>query len=479
MNTDYEVIIIGSGFSGLCAAIKLQEKNFTNFIILERDADLGGTWWKNTYPGAAVDVESRLYSFSFFPYNWTRTFAKQSEILDYTNTIIDHYKLREKAQCNVNIESLTYNKETKNWTITFADGKQVTSKFIINATGGLSQESIPNINGLPNYKGRYFHTSKWEHDFDYTNKNIAVIGTGASAIQVVPAIAEKAKNVYVLQRTPHWIMPRPDRPLSPFEQKMYSIPFFNKLFRGLSYAKHESRVFFFSKFPKLAKVVKLIALKHLKKQVQDEKLRSTLTPNFDIGCKRILLSNDYYPALQKSNVHLEISPIEEIQETGIKLKDKTLENIDLLVFATGFHASENAIPYEITGKNKVSINDYWKEYAHAYYGISVPHFPNLFMAMGPNTGTGHTSVIYFIESQMNYIIDALCKAKKYNWQSIEIKEEIENDFNIKLQKQLKKSIWQVGGCKSWYLTKSGKNTTMYPDFSFVYRWKTRKFEEGG
>lgn len=473
----YNVIIIGSGFSGIAAAISLQKKNISNYIILERDAELGGTWWKNSYPGAAVDVPSRLYSFSFYQYNWSRLFAKQKEILNYTQSIIKDYQLKEKSKTNCSIQSLKFDEEKGIWTVFFNDKTSIQSQFIINCTGGLSQEAIPNIKGLSNFQNEYFHTSKWNHDFDYTNKTIAVIGTGASGIQVIPEIAKKAKKVHVLQRTPHWIIPRPDRKLKNWERKLLQKPFFNQIFRLATYLKLESRVLFFSKFPSLAKIVKLEALSHIKKQIKDPELRKKVIPIYDIGCKRVLLSNSYYPSLERENVTLETSPIEEIHAKSIQLTDKTLENIDLIVFATGFHASENAIPFEIIGKNKIAIKNYWKDGAHAYYGISVPNFPNLFMAMGPNTGTGHTSVIYFIESQMQYIIDAIDKGLKQKWKSIEIKEEVETKFNQKIQKQLGKTIWSKGGCHSWYLTKTGKNTTLYPDFSFVYRKNTKSFNE--
>lgn len=474
--TNYEIIIIGSGFSGICAAIQLQEKNIHNFVILERDEALGGTWWRNSYPGAAVDVPSGLYSFSFEPHAWSRLFAAQSEILAYTQNVIAKHKLEEKAKKNVQIKKLEYIEATGIWKVESNEGS-FTAKYIISATGGLSQPAIPTIAGLENFKGKYFHTSRWDHTYDYQNKKIAVIGTGASAVQVVPELAKTAQKLHVLQRTPHWILPRPDRILNAFERSILSISAFQKLQRAFIYLKSESRVLFFSKFPSLAKVVRLEALRHIKKQVKDKKLKEILTPNFDIGCKRVLLTNDYYPALQKPNVNLELTGIEEIEETGIRLKNQEKLEVDLIVFATGFHAAENAVPFPIIGKNQLSIQEYWEDTAHAYLGITCPNFPNLFMMMGPNTGTGHTSVIYFIESQMNYVIDGIQKARANQWKSFEVKEPIENDYNIRLQEKLKKSIWQVGACKSWYVNSKGVNTTMYPEFSFIYRKNTKKFKE--
>lgn len=474
-HTTYEVIIIGSGFSGICSAIKLKENGIHNYLILERDEDLGGTWWKNTYPGAAVDVPSHLYSFSFEPYDWTRFFAKQEEILAYTQMIIKKHQLQQSSRCSVKIAHLKYLENEGIWETHLDSGEILRSTFIISGTGGLSQAKIPYITGQEKYKGHSFHSSNWDHSFDFTGKNVAVIGTGASAVQLVPELAKKAASLKILQRTPHWILPRPDRALHTWERKLLRLPFFNKLFRGITYLKSESRAIFFTKWPWIAKLVKFEALGHLKKQIKDEQLREKLTPDFDIGCKRVLLCNDYYPSLNQDNVELLTTSIQSINETGITLSDGNHHAVDLIVYATGFHAAEDSIPFEIIGQNNTKLSEYWKDGAFAYCGTTVSNFPNLFFAMGPNTGTGHTSVIYFIESQMNYIMDAIKQFKHGNWKSIAVQASVEEAYNQKLQKDLANTIWLKGGCKSWYLTTSGKSTTMFPNFSFVFRWQTRSF----
>ena len=438
---------------------------------------MGGTWWKNSYPGAAVDVPSHLYSFSFEPYNWSRLFAKQAEILNYTESVIHKHKIASKTKTNVAIKSLQYDEALALWTINFVNEAPIQATFVISGTGSLSQANLPNLKGLNSFEGKYFHSSNWDHEYDYSNKSIAVIGTGASAVQLVPELAKKAKNLYVLQRTAHWLLPRPDRELKSWELKLLKIPMINKMFRALTYFKNESRAIFFTKIPSLAKLVKLEALHHLKQQVKDDALRAQLTPNFDIGCKRILLSNDYYPCLEKEYVKLISSGISAITPKGISLDNQEHLDLDLIVFATGFHAAEKAIPFDIIGKENLSIHDYWKDGAKAYYGTMVAHFPMLFFLMGPNTGTGHTSVIYFIESQMNYIMDALKKAKANNWKAIEIKEEVQDQFNTKIQRQLKNSIWHRGACDSWYINSAGLNTTMFPNFSFVFRHHTKSFKK--
>ncbi|MFT4969425.1 MAG: cation diffusion facilitator CzcD-associated flavoprotein CzcO [Chitinophagales bacterium] len=473
----YEVVIIGSGFSGICSAIKLLENKIENFVILERDDSLGGTWWKNSYPGAAVDVPSHLYSFSFEPYDWTRLFAKQEEILAYTNLLIDKNRLKEKSRCKVSIEKLVYQENIGLWNVYLSNQEVIQTQFVISGTGSLSQANIPTIEGLDQFQGACFHSSNWDTNYEYKDKRIAVVGTGASAVQLIPELAKKANKIHVLQRTAHWILPRPDRPLRNWERKLLKIKFFNKFFRGLSYVKSESRAIFFTKIPSLAKLVRLEGLHHLKKQVKDQSIREKLTPSYDIGCKRILLTNDYYPTLQKENVELITKVIESITTTGIRFTDQSTIDLDLIVLATGFHASENAIPFQVQGKQGISLEDSWKDGAYAYYGTMVSNFPNLFFAMGPNTGTGHTSVIYFIESQLRYIMDAIKKSKKNNWKSIEIKPAVEKRFNQNLQKALKGTIWQKGACSSWYLTEAGKNTTMYPNFSFIFRHNTRRFDK--
>lgn len=473
----FDVIIIGSGFSGICSGIKLLQNNIPNFIILERDEDLGGTWWKNSYPGAAVDVPSHLYSFSFEAYDWTRLFAKQAEILDYTQHLISKHKLREKARCNVSINRLIYDESNTRWEVHLSTNEVLYTQFVISGTGSLSQPNIPSIPGLNAFKGKVFHSSNWDNEYDYEEKNIAVIGTGASAVQLVPELAKKAKQLTVIQRTAHWVLPRPDRALKNWERKLLKHSFFNGFFRLLTYLKNETRAIFFTKLPAIAKIVQLEGFHHLKKQVKDENLRKKLTPQYAIGCKRILLTNDYYPTFNQKHVQLIDTEIAKINSSGISFKDGTSMEIDLLVLATGFHASENAIPFEIIGKDNKSLRESWKDGAHAYYGTMVSQFPNLFFAMGPNTGTGHTSVIYFIESQMNYIMDAINKTRSNNWKSVEVKKEVEERFNTKIQKQLEGTIWQKGGCNSWYQTEGGKNTTMFPDFSFVFRRQTRKFKE--
>jgi len=476
MENQYSIVIIGSGFGGIGIGNKLLNLGIEDFIILERDSAPGGTWWRNTYPGAAVDVQSHLYSFKDEPFNWSRLFAMQPEILDYTNFLLDKYDVRSKVQCNKNVVDVKYIEDRALWSVTCDDKKIYSAPIVINASGSLSQPLIPAIPGLEEFKGKTFHTSRWDHKYDYTNKKVGIIGTGASAVQVVSAIAPKVNKLFVFQRTPHWVLPRPDRSLKMWERAfIHSSSFTRLMFREWMYWKLEARMLAFKGNRALIKIFQARALKYLKKQVPDKELRKKLTPDFMLGCKRVLLTNDYYPALQRDNVFLETDGIVEINENGILTKKGEQINLDLIVFATGFNASENNIPYPVCGRNGMTLEKSWRQGAHAYVGTTVPFFPNYFILVGPNTGIGHTSALHIMESQMNYIMQALNSMRKNHWKSIEIKEEVEKDYNKKIHEKLSKTVWQIGGCKSWYQTRDGKNTTLYPSFSFVFRKDSAKF----
>ena len=478
MEQKYEIIIIGSGFGGIGLGMNFEKAGIENYVILEREAKMGGTWWRNNYPGAAVDVQSHLYSFKSEPYNWSRLFAKQSEILEYTNYLIDKYDLRKKTQCNKNVVKAEFDKEADAWSVFTEDGSIYKAPVLINSSGALSQPSIPPIQGKEKFKGASFHTSRWDHNFDYTEKKVAVIGTGASGVQVIPALAPDVESLYVFQRTPHWVLTRPDRILSKRERKfIHAFPFITSIYREMMYWKLESRMLAFRGNVKLINKIQQWALTYLKRKVKDPELRKKLTPDFMLGCKRVLLTSEYFPALQRNNVHLETDGIEEINETGLLTKSGNQIDVDLIVYATGFYAAEHNIPYPVIGRNGLTLEEYWKDGAHAYIGTVVPHFPNLFILVGPNTGIGHTSALHIMESQMKYIMETLKAMRQNKWKSVEVKEDVESAYNQKIQKQLAKTVWQIGGCKSWYQTKEGKNTTLYPTYSFVFRKATSKFKK--
>ena len=480
MSNHHQVVIIGSGFAGIVAGIRLKQIGFNDFIMLERADQMGGTWQQNHYPGAAVDVVSILYSLSFEQWDWSRSFAKQLEILEYTNHVIDKHGLRERCTCGADVQELRWDEEQKIWHIKTKEKGDYTAQYIINAIGHLSQPMMPDIKGKEDFKGAYFHTARWNHDYDYKGKRVALIGTGASTIQVGPALAPDVKELHVMQRTPSWVMPRHDHEFTPAQRKIRAIPFINRFLRNFTYLKQESRVLAFKYFPAIMKnIIQREALHHIEKSVDSKDLVAKLTPDYTIGCKRILMSNDYYPMFNRDNVVLQDDGIDCINETGIKTKSGKQIDVDLIVYATGFYAftNEKAVPFEVIGREGKTLKQIWGDTPHAFLGMTIPYLPNLFTMNGPNTGIGHTSAVFMIESQINHIVDAFKKIKANNWQSVEVKETAETDYNQFIQKTTQGSVWNAGGCQSWYLTPEGVNTSIYPTFTIDFHKKTKYFNE--
>ncbi len=477
-----EVVIIGSGFGGIISAIRLLKAGIDDFVLLERDEQMGGTWWRNSYPGAAVDVPSILYSISGEPHDWTRAFALQEEILDYTNKVIDKYELRSRTRLKAEVVSMNYQDASASWVIKTSDGQSYESRNVINASGGLSQAKIPAFEGLDSFRGKTMHTSQWDHSFDYENKRVAVIGTGASAVQVIPSIVEKVKKLEVFQRTPHWILKRPDRIFSSWERKLRKKKWINTFLRNAMYLFMEWRILGFRYFPAFLDIVPTLEAKaHIRKSLDTKELQGLMTPEYRPGCKRILMSNEYYQVFNEAKVVLrdKSQPIACFYENGIALQNGQEIPLDLVIFATGFHAAENNIPYPIIGKEGRSIEEEWKSAAHAFWGTMVPGFPNLFLISGPNTGIGHTSALVMIEAQLDYVIRMIKHKKANEKTSIEVRRGAEEAFNEKIQKALKGTVWQSGGCKSWYQRADGKNTTLYPDFTigFIRNCRNARFED--
>lgn len=468
----HEVLIIGSGFGGQCAAINLLKNGIDDFRILERRKFMGGTWCQNTYPGAAVDVQSPLYSLSFEPYQWSQMFAEQAELQEYTNSVIDKYKLREKTVTEANVENVQWNEEEKLWHVNTHGKGTFKAKFIVNASGPLSTPVTPNFKGRDSFKGKSFHTNNWDHDYDYKGKRVAIIGSGASAAQIIPAIAKDVGHLHIFQRSPHWVLPRPDYKFSDFERKLLGVKPLHKALRTAIYWGLESRVVGF-KYSKtmLNLLAQRKAEKYIEETIQDPELREKVTPDFTIGCKRIILSSTLYPAYCRDNVTLlaKDQGIQEITEKGINTTDGQELEFDLIVYSTGYDATDGVISYPVEGRGGKTISDVWADFPRAYLGTSLPDFPNLFVVTGPNTGIGHTSAIFIIESQMKYIMKAIAQAKKNDNQVIEVKADAEEDYTTMIHEEMKKTVWDHGGCNSWYKSKSGKVIAMFPGFSFTYR----------
>ena len=472
-----KVAIIGSGFAGLCMGIKLKEAGIDDFVIFEKADRLGGAWRDNTYPGCACDVQSQLYSFSFEQNpNWSRVFSPHNEIWDYMEHCAIKYKVNPHIQYNAAVTSAEYDEKKACWFVT-VNGDKHEAQFLVTAPGGLSIPSIPNFKGKNTFKGPAFHSSEWDHDVDLTGKNVAIIGTGASTIQIMPQVAKKAASVNVFQRTPPWVMPKPDRAFTSLEKMLFKqLPIIMWFNRQRMYWSFEFRVLGFVINPKMMKLPQFLAKLYIKKTVKDPETQKKLTPNYTIGCKRILLATDYYQSYNRDNVHLLTEGIDTINPDGITSGDGTKHPADVIVYATGFKATEYLSNVKITGRKAKTLQEVWSDCPEAYLGTTVAGFPNLFLFTGPNTGLGHTSMLVMIEAQVQYIMDCLKKMKRKQVKEVEVKKSVQDVFNKKLQADIAKSVWQDGGCKSWYQTEDGRNPTLWPGFTFTFRNKTRRFD---
>lgn len=471
----FDVAIIGTGFAGLGMAIRLKQKGMDDFVVLERAADLGGTWRDNTYPGCQCDVPSHLYSFSFAPNpNWTRAFSLQPEIWEYLRGCARRFGLMPHIRFNHAVTMASWDEERQHWRIE-SSGGVITSRVLISGMGGLSEPSIPPLTGLDRFKGTTFHSAAWNHDHDLKGRRVAVVGTGASSIQFVPQIQPEVGELFLYQRTPPWIMPHRDKRLEPWKQRLYNrFPAAQRFVRSAIYWSREGFVPFFTN-QKLAGVPRRISLKHLESQVAEPGLRDLLTPNYAVGCKRILISNDYYPALQQPNVEVVTAGIKEVREHSIISADGTEREVDTIIFGTGFHVTDSPFAERIRGRDGQLLSAVFEGSPQALRGTTVAGFPNAFILLGPNTGLGHTSVVVMIEAQVRYVLDCLRTMKRRGVATVEARQEAQVIYNEKLQAALKTTVWNAGGCASWYLDANGRNTTLWPTYTWRYSRDMRRF----
>ncbi|MDQ2789868.1 MAG: hypothetical protein DLM60_07295 [Pseudonocardiales bacterium] len=474
--THHHVIIIGTGFAGLGMAIRLRQHRMTDFVVLERAADVGGTWRDNCYPGCACDVPSRLYSFSFeLNPSWSRTFSGQQEIWDYLRHCTDSYGVRPHIRFQHEVLAAVWDHPRRVWRVNTNRG-ELSCDVLITGAGALSAPNIPNIPGLESFQGTAFHSARWDRNHNLRDRRVAVVGTGASAIQFVPQIAPEVAALTLFQRTPAWIMPRSEREVGRFEQKLYrAVPGLQRLARAGIYCGREALVPGFTVNPRLLKVAELIARAHLRRHVPDPQLRAKLTPGYTIGCKRILISNDYLPALTRPNVDLVTSGIARIGPDWVQATDGTRREVDTVIFGTGFHVTDLPMASWIHGRDGRTLAEVWSGGAHAHRGTTVAGFPNLFILVGPNTGLGHTSLIYMIESQVAYTIEALRHLDRTGAPAVEVRPEAQLAYNRIVQRRMAGTVWTTGGCASWYLDARGHNVTLWPTFTWRFRRATRRF----
>ena len=476
---DVLVAVIGSGFAGIGMAAELRRRGIDDFLVFERAGDVGGTWRDNTYPGATCDVPSHLYSFSFAPNpRWTRSFSPQPEILDYLQTVAREHGVSSRCRFGAGLRHARWDGASARWQLDTAGGR-FRSRFLIIATGALSEPAEPDIPGLADFEGATFHSARWNHDYDLRGKAVAVIGTGASAVQFVPRIADETGRLHVFQRTAPWVVPRRDRAFTARERWIYDhVPLARRTVRAGIYAAREGYVLGFAKNPRLTAPARRIAERHLRDQVADPRLRDRLRPDFAFGCKRVLITSDYYPTLQRPDVELVTEAISAVRPDAIVTADGARRPVDAIIFATGFRANDPPIASAVFDGAGRALADHWAGGMQALRGTTVAGFPNLFFIVGPNTGLGHTSMVYMIESQVAYISDAIRTVLSQGWAGLDVRPAAQTSYNSRLQFKLAGTVWNAGGCRSWYLDARGRNSTLWPDFTFRFRHETARVDLG-
>ncbi len=472
------VLVVGTGFAGLGTAVRLRTSGRTDFAVIERGDDVGGTWRDNSYPGCACDVPSHMYSFSFAPNpDWTRAFSAQPEIEAYLQRVARERGVLPHVHFRTELLAARWDGSTSTWTVETSRGTVVADVLVL-GTGGLSDPSVPSLPGLDRFTGTTFHSATWDHEHDLTGERVAVVGTGASAIQFVPHVQQRAGRLTLFQRTAPWVMPRRDRAIGPLERRIYrTVPLAQKLSRAGIYAGRESWLVGFALQPSVMRLAERMALKLLEKQVPDPALRARLTPHYRLGCKRVLLSNDYYPALSQPNVDVVTAGIAEVRERSVVDTEGVEHEVDTIIFGTGFRVTDPPVAERVVGKDGRTLADVWAQQGmSAYLGTTVAGFPNLFFLVGPNTGLGHNSIVYMIESQIAYLMDGLAQMDAAGIAAVEPRRELQDAWNDKLQADLQGTVWNSGGCSSWYLDAAGRNTTLWPTFTLPFRRRLSRFD---
>jgi cation diffusion facilitator CzcD-associated flavoprotein CzcO len=468
------IAIIGSGFGGIGMACRLRQAGIETFTIYEKADAVGGTWRDNTYPGAACDVPSHLYSLSFAPKaDWTEKFPAQAEILGYLNEVTDQFGLRSHLRLNTELTAATWNDDARHWSLTFADGTENVADIVIAATGQLNRPQIPDIEGLDRFGGTAFHSARWDHSQDLTGRDIAVIGIGASAIQFVPELAKTARSLTLFQRSSNFVAPKPDGVFSERTKAIFArVPGAQRLYRFSIWARFDTRWLWFRKDSPAADLLQKRFVNELSKVVNDDLPAEALIPDYQLGCKRILISNDWYPTLFRPNVQVVTTPVDEITSTAV-MSDGTEHPVDTIVFGTGFASTGFLAPIEIIGRNGRDLHAEWLSGAEAHLGITVAGYPNLFLLYGPNTNLGHNSIIFMLERQIAYALSSIRRLIDENLVALEVTDTAQARSNRRLEARLARTVW-ADSCHSWYKTASGKITNNWSGTTASYWWHTRR-----
>jgi len=473
------VCILGSGFAGLGAAARLRASGIEDVVVLERADSVGGTWRDNTYPGCACDIPSHLYSFSFaLNSDWTHTYARQPEIRAYLERTTTAFGLRESLRFGASVSSCRFDPATGRWTVEAEDGRRWTARFLIAGVGALRDPKVPPLPGRDTFAGPVFHSSRWNHGVDLAGKRVAVVGTGASAIQVVPAIAGTAAEVHVFQRTPPWVVPRRDRAWTRLERALFrSVPGLMRAVRAWIFWRHDVRyALAFRQRGAMARAFEQLLRWSIRRAVRDPVLRERVTPDYSPGCKRILISSDWYPALQRPDVHLHDGGARAIEPDAVVAADGTRVNCDVLVWCTGFRVDDPLGSLRVEGLDGQDLCTTWGDRPRAHLGVTVPGFPNAFLLLGPNTALGHNSVVVMIEAQVDYAMQAIREALSAGPQAwLDVRSERMDAFIDEVDQRLGGQVWQAG-CHSWYLNDNGENFTIWPDSAAAYVRRMRRFD---
>ncbi|MEU8634523.1 NAD(P)/FAD-dependent oxidoreductase [Amycolatopsis sp. NPDC048633] len=472
--TETGVVIVGTGFSGLGMAIQLRKEGRDDFVILEKADDVGGTWRDNSYPGCACDIPSHMYSFSFEQNpGWSRAYSPQPEIWRYMREVADKYDLRRFVRFGQEMTGARWDGDENRWHVATRGGDEFVAGALVAGVGALHLPMVPELPGIENFAGPAFHSARWRHDVDLAGKKVAVIGTGASAVQFVPKIAPEVGELTLFQRTPPWIMPKADHEMSGRTRALFkAFPPAQRAYRNVLYWLLEARAIGFNGQSWVMKLGQRLAKRNIDRAITDPALRRKVTPDYTMGCKRVLISNDYYPALARDNVDVVTDGVKEVREHSVVDAAGVEHEADVIVYGTGFHVTDAFDDLEIVGRDGRNLGKEWAtEGMRTHLGITVAGFPNLFFLLGPNTGLGHNSVVFMIEAQISYVAEALRLARG---KAIEPKPEVQERFNGDIQRKLAKGIWTRGGCKSWYLDAKGVNRTIWPGFTWRYWLDTRK-----
>lgn len=472
-----DIVIIGTGFSGLGAAMKLRAAGREDFVILEKASDVGGTWRDNTYPGCECDIPSHMYSFSYeLNPDWTKSFSGQQELWAYMRKVADEQGLRPYVDFGVEVSGASWDEDRQRWTIRTLSGEDYEARFVIAGVGGLHIPNVPEIAGAESFAGPKFHSAEWDHSVDLTGKKVAVIGTGASAIQFVPIIAQETSQLTVFQRTAPWVMPKRDKPTPQWRKQVFAkVPGAQRAYRDAIYWGLEARAIAFNGHLNVLPVAEKIVARRLAKAIPDPELRAQLTPDYRLGCKRVLQSNTYYPTFLRDNVELNTAGVAEITADGVIDSDGVLHEADVIIYGTGFHVVDAFDYLDIKGKKGVDLAAQFREGGvETYLGMMISGFPNLAFMLGPNTALGHNSVVFMIEQQIKYVVRLLDEMDSRGAVAAEPTKQAQAEFNEEIQRLVEKGIWTQGGCTSWYLDSQGKNRTIWPKFTFQYWWETRK-----